>query len=139
MKRYFYYLTPKGLVEKAKLTKEFLESSLEFYSKAREDYEEEFKNLKNKNKKIILAGKSDLTEIAILASKIQNVNVHLIYSPEIKEKYFCGLSVINDIDKKKLKKKNTCFVLTEFSNPKGIYRKLKKDFEVYKPKFLIIE
>ena len=40
MKRYFYYLTPKGLVEKAKLTKEFLESSLEFYSKARENYEE---------------------------------------------------------------------------------------------------
>jgi len=139
MKRYFYYLTPKGLVEKAKLTKEFLESSLEFYSKARENYEELFKSLKNNKKKIILAGKSELTEIAILASKIQNVNVDLIYSPEIKEEYFCGLKVINDLYKKKLTKANTCFILTEFSNPKSIYRKLKKDFDVLKPKFLIIE
>ena len=139
MKRYFYYLTPKGLVEKAKLTKEFLESSLEFYTKARKDYEELFKILKSSKKKIIFAGKSELTEIAILASKMQNANVEFIYSPEIKEKNFCGLNVINDLDKKKLKKSNTCFVLTEFSNTKDIYKKLKKNFDVYNPKFLIIE
>ena len=48
MKRYFYYLTPKGLVEKAKLTKEFLESSLEFYSKARKIMKNYLKILKGK-------------------------------------------------------------------------------------------
>ena len=31
MKRYMYYLTPKGLVEKTKLTREFLETSLFFF------------------------------------------------------------------------------------------------------------
>ena len=136
MKRYFYYLTPRGLVEKAKLTKEFLESSLEFYTKARKDYEEQFKILKCSKKKIIFVGKSELTEIAILASKIQNVNVDLLYSPTTKDKYFCGLKVINKLDLKKLTSLNTCFVLTEFSKPKGTYRKLKNKFNVHIPKFL---
>ena len=42
MKRYFYYITPKGLVEKAKLTSEFLTSSFDFYNKIKDQYEKEF-------------------------------------------------------------------------------------------------
>ena len=80
-----------------------------------------------------------MTEIAILASKIQNVNIEFIYSPGIKEKNFCGLNVINNLNKKKLKKSNICFVLTEFSNSKDIYKELKKNFDVYNPEFLIME
>ena len=49
MRRYFYYLTPKGFVEKTKLTKEFLESSLLFYSRAKDEYEKLIKNYKKKN------------------------------------------------------------------------------------------
>ena len=86
MRRYFYYLTPKGFIEKSRLTKEFLESSLEFYSKAKDDYETEFNKIKKERKFIILAGMSELTEIAILSSKILNVEVDYIFSPKIKEK-----------------------------------------------------
>ena len=44
MKRYFYYLTPKGLIEKSKLTKDFLETSLKFLDKLNKIMR---KNLKN--------------------------------------------------------------------------------------------
>ena len=78
MRRYFYYLTPKGFVEKAKLTKEFLDSSLLFYSRAKDEYEKLIKINKKKNKKIILLGKSELTEIATLAASINNIKIDLI-------------------------------------------------------------
>ena len=35
MKRYIYYLTPKGILEKTKLTSEYIQSSLEFYKKVK--------------------------------------------------------------------------------------------------------
>lgn len=50
MKRYLYYITPKGMIEKTKLTKEFLETSLFFFNKSKEEYENEFKNIKKKKK-----------------------------------------------------------------------------------------
>ena len=75
MKRYMYYLTPKGLVEKTKLTREFLETSLFFFKKSKEEYENEFKKIKNKNKIVVLCGISDFTDIAILAAKIQDVKI----------------------------------------------------------------
>lgn len=139
MRRYFYYLTPKGFIEKSRLTKEFLESSLEFYSKAKDDYETEFNKIKKERKFIILAGMSELTEIAILSSKILNVEVDYIFSPKIKEKTFCGLKVLNKLDKDKFTKNNTNLILTEFANPKGIYNLLIKRFDVLSPKFLMID
>ena len=50
MKRYIYYITPKGLVEKAKLTSEYIQNSLDFYKKTKDDYEKEFKKIKKKRK-----------------------------------------------------------------------------------------
>ena len=55
MKRYLLP-NPKGLVEKAKLTKEFL-NLIRIYTKARKDYEELLKILKGSKKKIILLAK----------------------------------------------------------------------------------
>ena len=41
--RYFYYLTPKGFAEKARLTGHYLASSLSFYRKAGESCSAAFK------------------------------------------------------------------------------------------------
>ena len=37
-KRFAYYLTPDGFGEKSRLVKEYLESSLDFYSKAKKEF-----------------------------------------------------------------------------------------------------
>ena len=87
MKRYFYYITPRGLVEKAKLTTEFLTSSLDFYNKIRNQYEKEFYKIKKqKPSKIILIGISEFTEIAILAAKITEVKIDYIAESNLKKK-----------------------------------------------------
>ena len=104
MKRYLYYLTPKGLVEKTKLTREFLETSLFFFKKSKEEYEHEFKKIKNKNKTIVLCGISDFTDIAILAAKIQNVEISYIYQKNDKRKNYCGIEIIGNVLKIKQKK-----------------------------------
>src|SRR3990170_4419518 len=43
-KRYAYYLTPEGFAEKSRLVGEYLQSSLEFFRKARTQYAEIFQS-----------------------------------------------------------------------------------------------
>ena len=67
--RYLYYLTPKGFTEKAKLTAEYLKSSLIFYRKARVECDKIIFNLKKSGaKKVLLSDKNDLAEIFILSA-----------------------------------------------------------------------
>ena len=136
MRRYFYYLTPKGFVEKTKLTKEFFESSLEFYSIAKDSYEQEIIKLKEKNKKIIFLGKSELTEIAVLAANIHNTKIEGIFAPKSSEGYFCGVKIMDYIDKKKYNRYNTSLILTDFSGKKDLYEEFSKSYEILFPKYL---
>ena len=76
MKRYFYYVTTEGFVEKAKLVKEYVHSSLDFYRKVRTEYDKVFKL--NKNKELILVGISELTEIAILSANLSGTKISYI-------------------------------------------------------------
>ena len=74
--RYLYYLTPKGFSEKARLTGEYLISSLNFYRKARNEcneiiYQFEKKGIKN----IVLSDRNELAEIFILSALDTNVKI----------------------------------------------------------------
>ena len=134
MKRYLYYLTPKGLLEKTKLTREFLETSLFFFKKSKEEYENEFKKIKNKNKIIVLCGISDFTDIAILAAKIQNVEINYIYQKKDKKKNYCGIEIIGNLAKIK-RKKNVHFFGTDNRNKPPL--SFINSHTFFKPKSLI--
>ncbi len=139
MKRYFYYITPKGLIEKAKLTSEFLQSSFEFYNKIRNEYEKEFKKLKNFfPSKIVLIGISEFSEIAILAAKINNVKIDFILCDSSKNKSFCDIPIERKIKESLIKNKNSFFVC---SAREGVdkYIKLIKKEKLIKPKFLLLD
>jgi DNA-binding MarR family transcriptional regulator len=74
--RYLYYLTPKGFSEKARLTGEYLISSLNFYRKARNECNEIIFNFeKNSIKNIVLSDKNELAEIFILSAIDTNVKI----------------------------------------------------------------
>ena len=74
--RYLYYLTPKGFSEKARLTGEYLISSLNFYRKARNECNKIFFSFEKKNiKNIILSDKNELAEIFILSSLDTNIKI----------------------------------------------------------------
>src|SRR6195256_5355402 len=68
-RRYAYYLTPQGFSEKSRLTIEYLSSSFSLFRKAKEDYGRIFERAHALGfERIVLAGKSDLCEIAILCA-----------------------------------------------------------------------
>jgi len=67
--RYLYYLTPSGFAEKARLAREYLSYSLQFYKNAREECDKILINChKEGSKNILLSDKNELAEIVILSS-----------------------------------------------------------------------
>ena len=127
MKRYKYYLTPKGFLEKAKLTSEYLRCSLDFFKKSKQLFETEFKNLKKEDyDEIILIGIGELTEIAILAANIQNVKISLILGISTKKKFFCGKKVLELKKEKIIFNARNIFVLCDTEKPQKTYDFIKK-------------
>src|SRR6202521_4363685 len=68
-RRYAYYLTPQGFAEKSRLTVEYLSSSFSFFGQAKADCTRVFQLAREQNfQNLVLGGKSDLAEIAILSA-----------------------------------------------------------------------
>src|SRR6201985_3122053 len=64
-RRYAYYLTPQGFAEKSRLTVDYLSYSFSFFRQARADCGDVFKTANaNGYKRVVVAGVSDLAEIA---------------------------------------------------------------------------
>ena len=140
MKRYIYYLTPKGLIEKAKLTSEYLQSSLEFYNKIRNEYVKVFKNIKiTKPDMILLIGISEFTEIAILAAKVSEVEIHSIIQTNYSKSSFCGITVEKNIKKFINSNKNIFFVISSRVCVEETIKTLKFNKNMIKPKFLLLD
>ena len=81
--RYLYYLTPTGFAEKARLTGEFLTTSLALVRQSGEAYNQFFQSIAENNKAIVFIGLSDLTEMAYLRAMHLNIDVLGIYCPEL--------------------------------------------------------
>ncbi|MEH6632321.1 MAG: hypothetical protein V7776_16010 [Halopseudomonas aestusnigri] len=68
-KRYAYYLTPRGFSEKSRLVVEYLDTSLDFFKNARNQYAELFELAHtNGHNHIVLLGAGELAEIAVMAA-----------------------------------------------------------------------
>jgi len=67
--RYAYYLTPKGFIEKARITQDYLKTSFNFFRKIKNEFEKIFTNYDLQGgKNIILSDVSEIAEVAILSS-----------------------------------------------------------------------
>jgi hypothetical protein len=80
LRRYFYYLTPAGFVEKAELTARFLQSSFSIFRLGKEQYEGLFASCAERGwNTVALIGHTELTELALMVAprfpKIQIVGV----------------------------------------------------------------
>ncbi len=94
--RYAYYLTPKGLAERSKLTAEYLSYSLSFFRQARVSCGSVLETATNglKWRNIALLGSGDLTEIAILCALDYDLRVVAIVDAETPKLQFIGTRVI---------------------------------------------
>jgi DNA-binding MarR family transcriptional regulator len=93
-RRYAYYLTPKGFAEKSRLTVQYLSDSFSFFRKAKSDCTRVFEEAATRGlHRVVLAGKSDLAEIAVLCAVETGAAVVAIVDGRSEGGRFVGLEV----------------------------------------------
>ncbi|CAN5173248.1 winged helix-turn-helix transcriptional regulator [soil metagenome] len=98
-RRYAYYLTPHGFTEKSRLTVEYLSSSFSFFRQAKADCLEVFEFAKAHNfQSLVLSGKSDLAEIALLSAVESGISVVAIVDQNANPDLFVGKPVVASYD-----------------------------------------
>ncbi len=98
-RRYAYYLTPKGLREKTRLTAEYLTSSLGFYRRARREYAEALETCQKRGwNKIVLVGATELAEIASIAAREAGMEFVAIIDSGRNTDYFFDIPVAQSLD-----------------------------------------
>lgn len=98
-RRYAYYLTPRGAAEKSRLTIEYLAFSFGFFRQAKTDCSELLAASKTRGvKRVVLAGQSDLAEIAALCAIQQGVEIVGVVDAGTADKEFIGLPVFDKFE-----------------------------------------
>jgi DNA-binding MarR family transcriptional regulator len=98
-RRYAYYLTPQGFAEKSRLTVEYLSDSFSFFRQARTDCAEVFATARARGfGRVVVAGKSDLAEIARICALDAGVEIVAIVDPQAAAATFVGLPVLPDLN-----------------------------------------
>jgi DNA-binding MarR family transcriptional regulator len=98
-RRYAYYLTPQGFAEKSRLTVEYLSYSFGFFRQAKHDCSELFGVAKGQGiRKILLAGESDLAEIAALCTMEHGIEIVGLVQAAAVKREFMGAPVFPDFE-----------------------------------------
>ena len=101
-RRYAYYLTPQGFAEKSRLTVQYLSNSFSFFRLAKSDCARVLDQAKAKGfSRIVLAGQSDLAEVAILCAVEAGVAIVAVVDPASEVARFVGVNVCRSYDEVK--------------------------------------
>ena len=96
-----YLITPQGILEKSRLTYEFIQYSLQLYGRIRSFLREQFTQLaKAGHRRILLFGTSELAEIAFLTIHEMGLELVGVVDDVPDQTRFLGQAVrkINDVD-----------------------------------------
>jgi DNA-binding MarR family transcriptional regulator len=98
-RRYAYYLTPQGFAEKSRLTVQYLSASFSFFRLAKSDCARVFGQAKaNGFERLVLAGKSDLAEVAILCALETGISIIAVVDPNGEGERLIGINVHKSYD-----------------------------------------
>jgi len=121
-RRYMYYLTPKGLSEKSRLTAEFLKQSLSLFRQAQSEYHTLMQLCEAHGyKRLALCGMSDLAEVASLCARDFDLSIVGIIDPEASNEQFHSLKVyssraeLSSVD---------AYIVTALQNTQAVYDRL---------------
>ena len=97
-RRYAYYLTPQGFAEKSRLTVEYLTSSFSLFRRARADCTEVFSIAHSRGMtRVVVAGISDLSEIARICALESGVEIVAVVDPDADVSVYLGLPVVGTL------------------------------------------
>ena len=98
-KRWAYYVTPKGFEEKSRLVAQYLDASLAFFRKARQEYRQLFADGREEGlRRFVLAGRGEVAEIALLAAIEADAELVGILDREANAARLHGLPVLRSLD-----------------------------------------
>jgi hypothetical protein len=98
-RRYAYYLTPQGFAEKSRLTVDYLSSSFSFFRRARADCSQLLAEVvASGSSGVVLAGISDLAEIAIICALESNISIAAVVDSKAAVNSFMGVPVVTSFD-----------------------------------------
>lgn len=98
-RRYAYYLTPQGFAEKSRLTVEYLSYSFGFFRQAKTDCSDLFRAATARGvKKVVLAGQSDLAEIAALCAIEHGIEIVGVVQGGTQQDRFVGMPIFPNYD-----------------------------------------
>jgi DNA-binding MarR family transcriptional regulator len=118
LKRYAYYLTPKGMEEKGRLMAQYLKWSLDFFRLGREESAAILSRcIAQGHKEIILVGNSDLAEIFIMSAIDLHVKIHAIYEAGQKSSKRLHVPIVGTLPKTI----QYVYILTDLSDPQKTY------------------
>jgi DNA-binding MarR family transcriptional regulator len=93
-RRYAYYLTPRGFVEKSRLAGEYFSASFTFFRRARTQMSELMQDCNKRGwNRIAFAGVSDLAEVGVICALEFPVTVVAAIDAARAGETYCGLSV----------------------------------------------
>ena len=98
-KRWAYYVTPEGFEEKSRLVAQYLDASLAFFRKARQEYRQLFADGREEGlRRFVLAGRGEVAEIALLAAIEADAELVGILDRETNAARLHGLPVLRSLD-----------------------------------------
>ncbi|HEX9021654.1 MAG TPA: winged helix-turn-helix transcriptional regulator [Nitrospirota bacterium] len=122
-KRYAYYLTPKGLAEKTRLTYHLLHDYTRIYREAKNNLRQLFKEMSGKGiRKVVFVGVDEVADIAYITLQETNLDLVGVVDGEKEGAVFFGrdiqsLQALKDIDYDGV-------VITSYLNREKIYKEL---------------
>jgi DNA-binding MarR family transcriptional regulator len=126
-RRYAYYLTPQGFAEKSRLTVDYLTSSFSFFRQAKADCLVMFEaGRRHGYQSVVLAGRSDLAEIAMICGIECQVEVVALVDPKSASGHFLGVPVAASFDA--VTKPFDAVVITDLEDAYGSWERAKGRF-----------
>jgi DNA-binding MarR family transcriptional regulator len=98
MRRYAYYLTPKGFAEKSRLTAEYLTVSLDFFRRARRECTALLSYAQTRRwRHVVLFGAGDLAEVAVLSADEARIEILAVVDRARQGERCVGRPVVSDL------------------------------------------
>jgi hypothetical protein len=119
-RRYAYFITPRGLAEKSRLTVKYLSYSFSFFREAREDCARLLKDARRQGfRRMALAGRSDLAEIVVICAMESGVEIVAVIDERTKQKSFINIPVVANYDC--IPNGADAIMVTELNKPRSAY------------------
>lgn len=120
--RYAYYLTPKGFMEKGRLTREYLVQSLSLFRQARAEYSELLALCEVRGwSRIVIWGSGDIAEVAVLCLAELSLDLFGFVDPGGKAGSLAGRPVLPDLD---AAGRIDAVLLADLDDPQGSFDRL---------------